>query len=191
MKRKRWSLVALSGLFVVQLCLSACTDDDLKKAETISDSKQAFNANRTYDAEVIYSDSARVKAKGFAPILDKVTGQKGGNYQEMPKGVKIEFFNPKLEKDGTITSEYAIMKETEQLTIFRKNVVVVNANLTFNTEELVWDQNKKMFSSPKGIITKPDGTVINAVNFTAPEDFSSVNFENAYGETYIKGDLEQ
>lgn len=191
MKRNRWPLVALSGLFVVQLCFSACTDDDLKKAQTIADNKQAFNANRTYDAEVVYSDSARVKAKGFAPILDKVTGQKGVNYQEMPKGVKIEFFNAKLEKDGTITSEYAIIKETEQLTIFKKNVVVVNANLTFNTEELVWDQNKKIFSSPKGIITKPDGTVINAINFTAPEDFSSVNSDNAYGETYIKGDLEQ
>ncbi|MDB5019359.1 MAG: hypothetical protein JWQ28_486, partial [Pedobacter sp.] len=62
---------------------------------------------------------------------------------------------------------------------------------TFNTEELVWNQNKKTFSSPKGIITKPDGTVINAINFSAPEDFSSVDFENAYGETYIKGDLEQ
>ncbi|MDB5020040.1 MAG: hypothetical protein JWQ28_1167 [Pedobacter sp.] len=188
---KRLPLPALCALLVLQLCLSSCTDDDLKKAATISDKTVAFNANRTYGAEVIYSDSAKVKAKGFAPILDKVTGKKGVNYQEMPKGVKIDFFDQNLHSSGTITSDYAIMKETEQLTIFRKHVVVVNANLTFNTEELVWNQNKKTFSSPKGIITKPDGTVINAINFKAPEDFSSVDFENAYGETYIKGDLEQ
>jgi hypothetical protein len=186
-----WLTRSVSLLFVIQLCLSACTDDDLKKAGTISDTKAGFNANRTYDAEVIYSDSARVKAKGFAPVLDKVTGKKGINYQEMPKGVKIEFYNKDLHKDGTITSNYAILKETEQLTIFRKHVVVVNDNLTFNTEELIWNQNTKIFTSPKGIITKPDGTVINAINFSAPEDFSSVNFENAYGETYIKGDLQQ
>jgi hypothetical protein len=189
--KQKWFLVSLSVLLAIQLCFSACTDDDLKKAATISENKVAFNANRTYGAEVIYSDSAKVKAKGFAPILDKVTGKKGVNYQEMPKGVKIEFFDQNLHNSGTITSEYAIMKETEQLTIFKKHVVVVNANLTFNTEELVWNQNKKTFTSPKGIITKPDGTVINAVNFNAPEDFSSVNFENAYGETYIKGDLQQ
>jgi hypothetical protein len=189
--KRSWPFTIVFLLGCLQLFLTGCNDDDLKKAETISDKKVAFNANRTYDAGVIYSDSARVKAKGFAPILDKVTGEKGVNYQEMPKGVKIEFYNEKLTKDGTITSNYAIMKETEQLTIFRKNVVVVNAKLTFNTEELIWNQKTKIFSSPKGIITKADGTVINAVNFTAPEDFSSVNFENAYGETYIQGDLQQ
>ncbi len=189
--RCKWFRLVLVLIFAGQLCLSACTDDDLKKASTISNQKVAFNANRTFGAEVIYSDSAKVKAKGFAPILDKVTAKTGVTYQEMPKGVKIEFYNKDLKSDGTITSNYAIMKETEQLTIFKKNVVVINANLRFNTEELVWNQNKKIFSSPKGIITKPDGTIINAVNFTAPEDFSSVNFDNAYGETYIQGDLQQ
>jgi hypothetical protein len=173
------------------LAFSACNDDELKKVETVSIKKEAFSANRTFGAEVIYSDSAVVKAKGFAPILDKVAPKEGGNFQEMPKGVKIEFYDKFQATEGTITSDYAIMKETEQITIFRKNVVVVNVNLTFNTEELVWNQNSKTFSSPKGIITKPDGTVINAVNFTAPEDFSTVAFENAYGETYIKGNLSQ
>lgn len=189
MNRSRLHLVLVACISV--MVLHACNDDELKKVETVKLQKEAFNANRTFGAEVIYSDSAKVKAKGFAPILDKVTPNSGGNYQEMPKGVKIEFFDELQASKGTITSEYAIMKETEQITIFRKNVVVINANLTFNTEELVWNQNSKQFTSPKGIITKPDGTVINAVNFQAPEDFSTVAFENAYGETYIKGDLTQ
>ena len=173
------------------MMFTACNDDELKKVETVKLQQEALNANRTFGAEVIYSDSAKVKAKGFAPVLDKVTPKTGSNYQEMPKGVKVEFYDELQASKGTITSEYAIMKETEQITIFRKNVVVINANLTFNTEELVWNQNTKTFTSPKGIITKPDGTVINAINFTAPEDFSTVAFENAYGETYIKGDLTQ
>lgn len=189
MKNSRFHLSLLAGIGI--MVLHACNDDDLKKVETVKIQKEAFNANRTFGAEVIYSDSAKVKAKGFAPILDKVTPKSGGNYQEMPKGVKIEFFDELQASKGTITSEYAIMKETDQITIFRKNVVVINANLTFNTEELVWNQNAKQFTSPKGIITKPDGTVINAINFQAPEDFSTVAFENAYGETYIKGDLTQ
>lgn len=189
MKNIRFHLGWLGCMCI--LVLHACNEDELKKVETVKLQKEAFNANRTFGAEVIYSDSAKVKAKGFAPILDKVTPKSGGNYQEMPKGVKIEFFDELQASKGTITSEYAIMKETEQITIFRKNVVVINTNLTFNTEELVWNQNTKQFSSPKGIITKPDGTVINAINFQAPEDFSTVAFENAYGETYINGDITQ
>jgi hypothetical protein len=189
MKNSRFHIGLLAGICIMMF--HACNDDDLNKVETVKLKQEAFNANRTFGAEVIYSDSAKVKAKGFAPILDKVTPKSGGNYQEMPKGVKIEFFDELQSSKGTITSEYAIMKETEQITIFRKNVVVINANLTFNTEELVWNQNSKQFTSPKGIITKPDGTVINAINFQAPEDFSTVAFENAYGETYIKGDLTQ
>lgn len=189
MNSTRFHLAVVACLSI--LMFTACNDDELKKVETVKLQQEAFNANRTFGAEVIYSDSAKVKAKGFAPLLDKVSPKTGGTYQEMPKGVKVEFYDELQASKGTITSEYAIMKETEQITIFRKNVVVINANLTFNTEELVWNQNTKRFTSPKGIITKPDGTVINAINFTAPEDFSMVAFENAYGETYIKGDLTQ
>jgi len=188
MKYNRFLLFSL-GIVLLQLSLSSCTDDDLKKVATIADKKVKVTSNRSIGVDVIYSDSAKVKARGYAPILDKVTPLDGPHYQEMPKGVKITFYDKLMRTDGTITSDYAIMKETEQLTIFRKNVVVVNANLTFNTEELTWDQNKRTFFSPKGIITKPDGTVINAINFKAPEDFSTVDFENAFGETYIKGDI--
>ena len=190
MKYRRFLLFSLA-IVQMQLLLSSCGDDDLKKVATISDKKVTISSNRSYGVDVIYSDSAKVKARGFAPILDKVTPIDGAHYQEMPKGVKITFYDKLMHTDGTITSDYAIMKETEQITIFKKNVVVVNVNLTFNTEELIWDQNKRTFFSPKGVITKPDGTVINAVNFKAPEDFSTVDFENAFGETYIKGDLTQ
>ena len=187
-KKSLFFLVAIS---LIQVLVSSCGADDLKKVGTISDKKTAITTNRSYGVDVIYSDSAKVKARGFAPILDKVTPMDGAHYQEMPKGVKITFYDKLMQTDGTITSDYAIMKETEQLTIFKKNVVVVNSNLTFHTEELTWDQNKRTFFSPKGVITKPDGTVINAVNFKAPEDFSTVDFENAFGDTYIKGDLTQ
>lgn len=179
--------VVILGL--LQALLVSCTDDDLKKAAAIAANKVTFTSDRTYGVELIYSDSAKVKAQGYAPVLDKVTPKKGGQYQEMPKGVKIDFFDQFLKKSGSITSEYAIMKETEQLTIFKKNVVVINDNLTFNTEELTWDQNKKMFFSPQGIVTKPDGTTFDAVNFSAPQDFSYVNTDIGKGQTYLKGNI--
>ncbi|WP_158798563.1 hypothetical protein [Pedobacter sp. L105] len=168
----------------IPLFVSSCTDDDLQKAATIS-SKKILTKDRSYKVDIVFSDSAVVKAKGFAPILDQITSSTGKSLQEMPSGVKITFYNPLGVITGTITSKYALRKETEEVTIFKKNVVVVKEGLKFNTEELTWDQRKKMFFSPKGLVTKPDGTVLNAIHFSAPENFSTVDFEQGSGETYM------
>lgn len=175
---------------IVQLSLISCGDDDLKKAAKLG-KKVSLDTNRTMGVEIIYSDSAKVKAKGYAPVLDKITPVNGAIFQEMPKGVKIEFLDETMKITGSITSDYAIMKQTEKLTIFKKNVVVVNQTLTFNTEELTWDENKQMFFSPKGIVTKPDGSFANAVNFSAPQDFSYYNAGSGYGETYVEENFGQ
>lgn len=180
--------IAILGF--IQVFVTSCNEDDLKKA-AVANSKVTFTRDRSLGVEVIYSDSAKVKAKGFAPILDKMSPKDGKMYQEMPKGVRVDFYGDLQVKTGSISSDYAIMKDTEQITIFRKNVVVVTDNMTFSTEELTWDQNKKMFFSPKGIVKRPDGSFVDAVNFSAPQDFSTTTFEQGFAETYIKGDLSQ
>jgi hypothetical protein len=179
------ALYAMVILAMFPLFFSACNEDDLKRAGTIA-KKVTLTKDRSMGVEIVFSDSAVVKAKGFAPILDQVSPSVGGKYQEMIKGVKITFFDPQQRTTGTLTSDYAIRKETEEITIFRRNVVVVKEGLTFNTEELTWDQRKKTFFSPRGIVTKPDGTILNAINFRAPEDFSTVDFEQGSGETFLK-----
>jgi hypothetical protein len=184
-------LLRIAILCLIPLFLNSCNDDDLKKAAEISSKKLVLSKDRSLKVEIVFSDSAVVKAKGYAPMLDQVNPSSGSKYQEMPKGVKITFFDPLQKVTGTIVSDYALRKETEQLTIFKRNVVVVRDDLTFNTEELTWDQRKRMFFSPRGIVTRPDGTVLNAINFSAPEDFSSVDFEQGSGQTYVKGDLAQ
>lgn len=177
-------------LCLFQLFLASCGEDDLKNAARLP-AKVSLNVDRTKKVDIIYSDSAKVKARGFAPVLDKVTpGDKPG-YQEMPQGVKINFLDDSLKIKGSITSDYAIMKDAERTATFKRNVVVVNENMTFNTEELVWDQNKKLFLSPKGVVTKPDGTVLNAIDFSATEDFSFITWKNGSGELYVPDDFGQ
>lgn len=173
------------------LLLTSCNDDDLKNASSISAKKVVLSKDRTLGADITYSDSAYVKAKGYAPVLDKVVPTNGGVYNEMPKGVKIEFYDQLLRVSGTITSDYAINKEAERITIFRKNVVVVNDAITFRTEELTWDETKKMYFSPAGTVTKKDGSVLNGTSFSAPQDFSTYDITLASGSTYVKGDLTQ
>lgn len=182
--RSTIGIICLIVLFSV-----ACSEDDLKRAATISAKKVTLSKDRSLGVEIVFSDSAVVKAKGFAPILDQVNPSAGSKYQEMPEGVKITFYDPLQKVTGTLVSAYAIRKETEQITIFKKHVVVVRDGLTFNTEELTWDTRKHMFFSPQGVVTKPDGTILNAINFSAPEDFSILDFEQGSGETYVDGKL--
>lgn len=183
--------LALMALFCSSLFLVSCGSDDLKNAPAISSKKITLSKDRSYGVDIIYSDSAKVKAKGFAPILDKVTPSVGEIYSEMPKGVKIQFFNDQLQTTGTITSGYAINKETQKITIFRKDVVVVSDKITFKTEELIWDENKRLYSSPYGTVTTKDGDIISGTEFSAPQDFSTYKIVQASGSTYVKGNLTQ
>ncbi|RNL56888.1 hypothetical protein [Pedobacter jejuensis] len=177
----------------LSLFMVSCGDDDLKKANAVSNQKIALNKDRTLGVEIIYSDSARVKAKGNAPIMDKVTADNGSTYQEMINGVKIDFFNvnqPGL-IDGTLICDYAIRRDQEQKTFFRKNVIVKNAKGdTFSSEELIWDEAKKLFySTQKVTVQTTDGNIIEGVDFEAPQDFSTYKINTASGQAVLKDEI--
>jgi len=179
----------LYGLILgLPLFLVSCGDDDLKNVSSVSAKKITFTRDRTLGIEIIYSDSAKVKARGNAPIMDKVTPSTGGSYQEMIKGVKIDFFNPSGAVDGTLICDYAIRKDQEQKTIFQKNVIVKNdKGDTFSSEELIWDESRKVFYSTQRVYVKGiDGNVGNGINFEAPENFSTYKMESGSGELNMK-----
>lgn len=178
------------GLFALLITiLSSCAEDDLKNASSISPKKITLTKDRTLGMVITYSDSAIVKAKAYAPVYDKVSPSQGSKYNEMPQGVKIEFFDAYMQVTGTITSDYAINNETDQVTIFRKNVVVVNDKMTFKTEELTYDERKKMYYSPSGTVTTKDGNVLTGAQFSAPQDLSSFEIIGGVGQGYVKGEI--
>ncbi|MGY4383118.1 hypothetical protein ACVWYN_000137 [Pedobacter sp. UYP24] len=181
---KRQSIISSFIVLCMLQILISCGDDDLKSANQLT-SKINLSSDTTREVDVIYSDSAKVQAEVFAPLLVKVVPMTGASYQEMSKGIKINFLDPQAKSKGSITSDYAIMKDLEKTATFQRNVIVVNEKLTYNTEELVWDQTKKKFFSPKGVITKPDGTVLTAVNFSATEDFNTITWDNGTGQVYV------
>lgn len=179
----------LYGLMLgLPLFLASCGDDDLKKANSVSVNKITFTRDRTIGFEVIYSDSARVKGKGNAPILDKITPSEGAVYQEMPKGVNIDFFNPNGTIDGNLICDYAIRKDQDKKTEFRKNVVVKNnKGDTFSSQELIWDEIKKIFYSTQRVYVKgADGSMGEGINFEAPQDFSTYTMESGNADLNMK-----
>jgi hypothetical protein len=184
--------VFLYGVFLVlPLFMASCGDDDLKKANSVSVNKIILSRERTLGVDIIYSDSARIKAKGVAPILDKVTPANGSPYQEMIKGVNIDFYNPNGTIDGNLVCDYAIRRDNELKTEFRKNVVVKNSKGdTFSSQELIWDESKKIFYSNQMVdILSVNGDFTRAKDFQAPQDFSTYEMGQGSGEINSTGNL--
>jgi len=179
----------LYGLFLVlPFFLASCGDDDLKNANSVSPNKVILSRDRTIGVDITYSDSARIKAKGYAPIMDKVTPSNGSAYQEMIQGVNIDFYNANGSIDGNLVGDYAIRKDNELKTEFRKNVVVKNSKGdTFSSQELIWDESKKIFYSNQRVYVKGvDGSIGEGINFKAPQDFSTYEMDSGNGVLNMK-----
>lgn len=165
----------------------SCTDGDLSKTKSIKTAKSKIPVDKTYEAQIIYSDSAKVKAKGFAPILEKYQPADGKNYEVMPKGVKVEFYDENTKVKTILTADSAIRKAFEHITIMKGHVVVKNMEgSTFNSDELIWDEQKQKFYSDKLVkVTNATGNVLYATGFSAPQDFKSYTFVRSTGEANV------
>src|ERR1700733_6537492 len=150
----------LPALFVYMLTLSACENslDDIKK---IASKEEDRPISTSTNIDVIYSDSAKVKLHMLAPLMIEFD-DKTNPYHEMPKGVKATFYADDMSVKGTITSDYAISKDKENIIDFKRNVVVTNAQgQTFKSEELIDDEAKKKFYTDKPVeINMGNGSVM-------------------------------
>ena len=172
-------------MLLSMLLLSACENslDDIKKVSSDDGNKPI---SRSMGVDVIYSDSAKVKAHLTTPLMID-HNDAGKPYTEMPKGVKIVFFDDDLKEKGTITSDYAIRREKENIIEFHKNVVATNAQgETFKSDELIDDQTKKILYSSKAVqITMSDGNVMYGTGFHSNESLYPWNIDQSTGIFHV------
>ena len=173
-------LKGILGCLLLLFTLSAC-ENDLKEVERISSQKIEDPVDISYGVTVIFSDSAHVKAKMTSPELKHFNTKEP--YYEFPQGGLLIL----LDKDGNeterVTAEYAIQRENTGLTELRKNVVVTRSDgLVIKSEELIWDENKKIFYSNLPVKLIRQGTEQNGTSFWANEDFSIVEATSLIGD---------
>ncbi len=178
---KKLLTLCLPALLIGMLSLSAC-ENSLNDIKKISSEEENKPISRSTNVDVIYSDSAKVVARMFAPLMIELDDQKAP-YQEMPKGVKLVFYDPNMGVKGIITSNYAIRLGKEKTITFRKNVVATNAQgERFNSEELVYDEtSKKLYSTKPVQITMTSGNIINGTGFNSNESLYPWHIDNATG----------
>jgi LPS export ABC transporter protein LptC len=178
-------------LFSLTLILFTACENDLSKVKEI-ELKQKGDVEITKGAQIIYSDSAYVKAKLNTPLLYHY--KTAAPYYEMPKGIEVLLFDKNLKQTTKVTSKYAIQRENEKVVQLKKNVVATNAEgSTFESEELIWDENtKKFYSNLPVTITLnkglPTQKIIHGPGFWANEDFSYYEIRQGSGVFNFKGD---
>jgi len=180
------SILCLPALCVCMLWLSSCENslDDIKK---ISSKEEDKPVSISKGVDIIYSDSAKVKAHLTTPLMI----ESDNTFQEMPKGVKIIFYDDNLKEKGTIVSDYAIRREKDNIIEFRKNVVATNTQgETFKSQELIYDQtNKKLYSTKAVQITMANGNIMNGTNFSSNETLYPWHMDQSSGLFHVTDDL--
>ncbi len=140
------------------------------------------------NAEILYSDSAIVRAKLIAAKINHYVGKKP--YFELPKGMNVVFYSVSKKVETTLTADYGIgydngngMEKMEA----KGNVVVINEKgEKLNTEHLTWNAlAKKIYTNDFVKITTKD-QVIWGDGMEADQDFSNYKIKNVKGEIDIQ-----
>ena len=135
--------------------------------------------------EMTYSDSALLKARIKAPMMETYSGEK--EYAEFPKGIEMTFYGPDGEIDSRLTAGYAISYNREEKMETKNNVVLKNnKGETLNTEHLIWDKKQnRIYSNVFTKITSP-ARIIYGEGFETKGDFSKYKILKIRGAVNLK-----
>jgi len=157
-------------------------ENDLRDVDKVANIRDEENVNISREVTVTYSDSAVVKAELTAAELREYPDSIG--LYEFQKGVQIRFFEPDGSEARRIRADYAIQRNYEGLTEFRKNVVITMADgSVIKTEELFHDENKQIYYNtvPISFDMKDGRGAFQASSFTSDTDLRDVKGESVTG----------
>lgn len=170
-------------LFV--LFFTSC-ENDLDKVNQVT-AKNTDPVEQGTNVEILYSDSAKMRVKVNAAELKRFVTPKP--LVEMPKGVHVQFYDDSLNVTSTLTSKYAIRKESEQIMEAKNDVVVVNSKgEKLNTEHLIWDEKTRKIYSKEFVKITTEDEIIFGNGFESNEDFSKYKIFNIKGTITINKD---
>ena len=155
---------------------------------------QEFATNDTLP--VIMADSIEFERtdSGFlqillkSPLMYKFEGKEP--YIEFPEGFEVTFYNDSGMQVSFLRANYGVSYEKQKLLRARNDVVVINFEKEeeLRTENLVWDQRKKIIYSNTFVkITSPD-KVIFGDSMWANESFSKREIIKFKADIDIKED---
>jgi len=175
----RTRFVHISAVCGLLFFLLAC-ENNLKEVERVAAQRITIPVDKSTGVELIFSESATVKAKLLTPELLYFHTAKP--YYEMKKGLTIIFLDPKQQESSRVVADYGIRKELEKTMELRQHVVVnTHDGKTFKSEELSWDDNARRFYSTKLVAIQTATQLIYGTGFWSNEDFSYYEIDQSTG----------
>ena len=164
-KTKNRLIIKLSILFVFCSC-----ETDMVRIQQVTQN-QNLPQETAYNIDIIYSENAILQARLKSPQLDRY--ESDNSYFELPKGMKITFYDNNKEQQSELTANYGVSYEKKEIMEARENVVVVNKKgEILNTEHLIWDKAKEKILSDEFVKITTKDEIIFGDSFEANQDFS-------------------
>ena len=166
------------------LCMLTGCKNDLDEARLVS-SRANVNIEQGKGVVINYSDHGKTKIKAEAKTVTRFNTEKP--YLEFSDGIKVSFFSTDGQVSTTMVADYASVVESSSVMTARKNVEVINAKgEKLNTEELIWDEQKKMLYSNAFVKISTADEIIYGNGMQANEDFSDYVIKKITGKVKVK-----
>lgn len=179
------AVILITAFFVA--CKPSHTADELKVAD---EQKDSLSVEVATDVKIVYTDSAILRAKIFAPVMKRFP-DRTNPYLEMSNGIKANFYNEYGEIQSSLTAQYAINYEKKDVIEIRDSVRVINKNdEEIKTDELIWDKKNRTVHSDKPVRVRiRDEKIIMAEGFESDETFIRYKFKKVTGIVYLDEEI--
>lgn len=169
----------IAAILLTAVMFSGCKNDlEEIKSLDFTDTLPDVTAR---DVQMYYSESARVEIELVSPLVISYGGSEP--YTEFPEGFTVFFYDSLHKVKSTISADYGINYEKKELMVARYNVEVINVEKDerLNTEELFWDQKKKIIYSEKFVRITRGEEVITGDGLTSDQEFEAIEIKNPRG----------
>jgi LPS export ABC transporter protein LptC len=181
-KFKKLLSIIVPALAGTMMLLSCKPDIESIKALSDRDSTPSMVA---YNNEVIYTEGGVIVVKMTAPVTKHFQFAQEP-YTEFPEGISVYNFSSEKTVESYLTAKYAIYYDKKKLWDARYNVVAMNKKgEILNTEQLFWDEQKKLiYSNDMVKITSAEGTIFGE-GFEADEQLENIVVKKSSGIIYF------
>jgi LPS export ABC transporter protein LptC len=185
-KKATYNISVAAIISIVAAMFFSCKSD-IKQINSLADIKN-FPNQSAKNIEILYSDSAKVKMKIFAPVLHRFSDEKEP-YVEFPDGITVYFYTAQKEVESSLKSNYAIFYEIPDIWEAKEDVVVVNRDGdVINTELLIWERKKELLHSDKFVKITTKDEILYGEGFEADQNFTNYTIHKPTGVINLNED---
>lgn len=182
--RKYFGKSILASIIMGASVLFSCTND-IKQIHFPVDIS-TLPSQSAKNIEILYSDSAILKIKINAPVLERFTNT-DEPYIEFKDGIKVLFYDRYKNVESSLEANYATFDETTETWEAKEDVVVVNKKgEVINTELLIWDRKNELLTSDKFVKITTADEILYGEGFEADQNFNDYTIHNPKGEINLK-----